>query len=166
MKGAFIVAVVAALCAPSAMCATSDPAAEKASFNDKVVSSTVKLMAKTYVMTTDLEKLKRKHTAQIKSMDDETFSVMYANSLGVIYESPRMKEKFNVPEDMDREEAVKFIQGLDKNKLCGMIDAVPDSVIAARFRRFMARRMDAMKGMDLTKRVQYAWNSLVGRIEK
>lgn len=165
MRTALISAVAVFLCASSAFGASSG-SQEKTGFNDTVIASTVKLTAKTYVLTTDIEKLKRKHIGQINSMDDETFSVMYANTLGVMCESPRVKAKFGVPDDMGREDAIKLIQGLDKNKLCGMIDAIPDSVIAARFKRFMARRMDAMKGMDLTKRIQYAWSSLVDRIEK
>jgi hypothetical protein len=162
----FLLWVMVAVMAGPACAAGAPGTEEKTGFGDRVISSSIKLMAKTYVMTTDLEKLKRKHITQMRQMDDEEFYVRYANTLGVIDESAPLRKICGIGGNLDRAGWEKLVAGLDKNKLYKMIDAVPDEVIAARFRRFMARRMEAMKNMDLTKRIQYAWNSLVGRIEK
>jgi hypothetical protein len=137
-------------------------AENKENFGDRVVGSSIKLMAKTYVLTADLEKLKRTHTARIDGMDDESFRFAYGRTIAVVEASPRLRNEAGL---MDRRRARELIAGLDKKKLCRMVDDVPDAVIAAQFRDFMARRMDRMKGMDLTKRIQYAWSSFVKRME-
>ncbi len=139
---------------------------EKTPFDDRMIGSSVKLMAKAYILTADIEKLKKHHAARIRGMDDDSFRVQYANTLGVIEESPGLRERFGLGAYMDREAMVATVEGLNKDKLYKMIDAVPDKVISSRFKRFMARRGDQMRGMDVPARVQYAWRSLVGRIEK
>lgn len=138
----------------------------KAGLDDRVIGSTVKLMAKAYVLAADVEKLKRKHIAQIREMDDDTFYASYANTLGVIAESPEICRSLAFVRPITREQVIERIAALDKKRLCGMVDAIPDAVIARRFKRFMARRMDEMRTMDPVKRIRYAWNSLVGRIER
>lgn len=167
---AFIAARHAALalvvvCALSAVC-NAQTGAEKPGFQETVIGSSFKLMAKTYVLTTDLEKLKKKHITQIQSSGEDEFRFIYAKTLGVIAESPRLKSDFGLDAYMDRDGAVDKLKGLNKDRLCRMIDAVPDSVIASRVASFMARRVDEMKGMDLTQRISHVWNSFRQRLER
>jgi hypothetical protein len=94
--------------------AASEPGADgKAGFGDRVISSSIKLMAKTYVMTTDIEKLKRKHIAQMRQMDDEEFYVKYANTLGVIDESAPLRTMCGIEGDINRAGWEKLVTGLD-----------------------------------------------------
>jgi hypothetical protein len=133
---------------------------------DKMIASSVRVMAKTYVRTTNLKKLKRTHIERIKQQDDDTFHTYYTHTLDVIKNSPRLKGEFALDENMSRQQAMERLQKIDKDTLCRIIDAVPDSVIAVRFRAYTASRNDELKGKDVTQRIETGWKSIQQRLEK
>jgi hypothetical protein len=157
----FIVALAAVAVFPGFAAAGNAP-----SMSDKIVGSTMKILAKAYVTTVNLPRLKAKHIERISKMDEQSFRVSYARTLGVIRESPLLKSKFGLNENMGRAEAMERLQAIDKNTLCRMIDAVPDTVISARFRSFASRRDDAMRGMETPKKIETGWKSFQQRIEQ
>jgi hypothetical protein len=99
-------------------------------------------------------------------MDEGTFRTYYASTLRVIRDSPKLKAEFGLDPEMDRAEASAQLQKMRKKTLYRVIDAIPDEVIAARFREYVAHHDDEFKGKDLPKEIEIGWKSLQQRLEK
>ena len=137
-----------------------------AAVSEWIVSSTFKALAKAYIFAVDLEKVKKSNIEKISQMDDDSFRWKYSTMLRMIGESPALKKDFSLDWMMDRREAVRQIEGLTKDRLNSMVDAVPDKVIVTEFSRVMSAKMDEMKGKDLTARISHVWDSITRKIGK
>lgn len=146
--------------------AGAQSAQDKTSFSEKAAGAAFKALAKGYCMTVDLEKLKKVNIRKIGALDEESFRWEYAELLQVIAQSPALEKKFSISYTMDRREAIRQLKGLTRGRLAGMIDAVPDKVIAYHFSRFMSERMDEARDMDLGGQIHHAWDSVVKKIER
>jgi len=160
-----VVCVAAAAIIFSAVIARAQQA-EKESFGEAAVGTTLKVMAKAYVTTMDLKKLKKRHTERIEKMDEQSFQAAYNNTLTIVRYSPKLRSDFGLADDLGREEALERLRKLDKKTLCRMIDAVPDKVLIAKFKAFSSRHSDELAGKDTAAQLQAGWKSFTTRLEK
>ncbi len=147
--------------APSVKAANAERT--KTAANEKMVGRTIKILAKTYVRTINLARLKQTHIQRIQGLDDEEYRKTYAYTLALIAESPRLKQEFGLSEEMGRLEAIARLERIDKRTLYRMIDAVPDHVIFKRFSAYMSRSNDELKEGDITKRIEVGWKTFQER---
>lgn len=140
--------------------------AEKESFGEAAVGTTLKVMAKTYVTAMDLKKFKKRHAERIEQMDEQSFRAAYNNTLTIVKYSPKLRSDFGLAEDLGREEALERLRKLDKKTLCRMIDAVPDKTLIAKFKAFSSRHSDELAGKDIAAQLQIGWKSFTTRLEK
>ena len=140
--------------------------AEKESFGEAAVGTTLKVMAKAYVTAMDLKKFTKRHAERIGKMDEQSFQAAYNNTLTIVRYSPKLRSDFGLADDLGREEALERLRKLDKQALCRMIDAVPDKVLIAKFKAFNSRHSDELAGKDTAARLQAGWKSFTTRLEK
>lgn len=138
----------------------------KISLQDKIIGSTFKSLAKTFVLASDLENLKRSNIDKINRMDEEKFRKRYARLYEVIKELPAsFQVKYGFKEDMTKEEAVKTITSFNKKKMCRMIDSVPEAVIAAEFKRYLNAKQKELQKYNIAEQVKYFWSKQIQKME-
>jgi hypothetical protein len=141
-------------------------AAENASVEAKVIGATFKTLAKAYVATTDIEKLKVKKIQRIESMNEEWFAEKYAEIYPDIRKMPpAIPKKYGVTERMTQAQAIRIIRTLDKKKLYEIIDNVPDAVIAEKFNE-QFREDGTAEHVSLQDKIARAWDKLLIKINQ
>lgn len=136
-------------------------AEERSETADRIVGTTFKALAKAFVLATDIDKLKQNNIARLEKMDGEKFKKRYAE----VYEATEglpaeLKLSYGITEEMPKEQAIKDIKSLDKKKLYGLIDAIPDAIIARQFEQYLSEtKQDFMKS-NLVEQVTKFWNKL------
>ncbi|MGE5309290.1 MAG: hypothetical protein ACM3OC_09405 [Deltaproteobacteria bacterium] len=139
---------------------------KKGAFGEAAVGGALKILAKTYVNTTNIKKLAKRHIKRIEKMDEETFQAYYGRTLSVIKASPRLTTDFGVPAYLTREAALDQLRQVNKEKLCRMIDAVPDKVVIEQFKSFSSRHSEELTGKDAVGKAQIGWKTFQERLEK
>jgi len=136
-------------------------AQEKVSVEDKAVGSIFKGLAKTYVTVTDINKLKKNNIDELNKMDAERFQKRYAGIYAVIKDwPPALKNKYKVTADMTKDQAIKNIESVNKEKICEMIDSTPDTIIAKRFKKYMDENNRGAQKSSLPEQVNRFWNKI------
>ena len=139
-------------------------AEEKASAQDRIIGSTFKTLAKAFVATVDINKLKKNNIDKLNKMDEGKFKKHYVKVYGVIKDLPdNLKARYLVAEDFTKEEAIKDIKSLDKKKLYEIIDSIPDTIIAQQFRQYLAKQADRIQKSNLAQQINKLWNKIIGR---
>ena len=103
----------------------------------KVIGYMFRALAKGLVATSDINSLKTSNIAKINKMSQENFHARYMDVYEHIYDCRFFTENYGLHEDMTKAEAIEKIRSLDKDKLYAIVDAVPDTLIASEFNRFM-----------------------------
>ena len=107
-------------------------------FGDYAIASSIKTMAKAYVQTADLEKLKAKHLKSLSRMTELRFHRHYAQIYNFLKGIPlSVREEYGLKQDMTKEEALKEIRRVDKNDLFSIINVIPDEVIVKAVRNYL-----------------------------
>jgi rhamnose utilization protein RhaD (predicted bifunctional aldolase and dehydrogenase) len=141
-------------------------AAENASVESKMVGATFKTLAKAYVATTDIEKLKAKKIQRIESMSEEWFAEKYDEVYPDIRKMPpSILKKYRVTEQLNKAQAIRIIRTLDKKKLYEIIDNVPDAVIAQKFNEQFGEDGSA-EHVSLQDRIARAWDKFLVKINQ
>jgi len=139
--------------------------AEKTAWDDKLIAGSFKAMAKAFVATTDVKKLKEANIEKFSKMNEERFRKRYAEAYPVIKElPPKLKERYGIAETMSKEQAVKNIRSLDKKKMYELIDAVPDKAIAKEFKDYLKEQKTAAQESDVMTQIRNLWNKTAARI--
>ncbi len=132
----------------------------------RVIGGTFKTLARGYVVTADIEKLKAGKIARIEHMRDDWFAEKYAELYEVIKGMPlKIRTRYGVTEHLTRAQAVRIIRGLDKGKLYEIIDNVPDRLIAEQFNEQL-RRDEKGNGGSLQDKIGRMWGRAVAAISK
>ncbi|PIU83702.1 MAG: hypothetical protein COS68_02655 [Elusimicrobia bacterium CG06_land_8_20_14_3_00_38_11] len=114
-------------------------AEEKSGWGDTVIGFTFKTLSKSYLAAADINKLKKNGINKLLKMSDEKFRKRYAEVYAVIKDlPPPVRTKYGLTEKMTKKQAIKSLAGLDKKQIYEIINAVPNSVIAERFREAVA----------------------------
>jgi hypothetical protein len=135
-------------------------AADNATFQEYVVGSTFKTMAKAYIAAADLAALKEKNIRRIEGMKASWFERQYAEVYDIIRDLPaKIREKYHLRPVMSKAEVIAVIRALDKKAVNEIIDAVPDKAIAAQ----LARNSEETTGekADLMRRITQVWDKIV-----
>jgi hypothetical protein len=133
---------------------------------DRLISSTFKTLAKTYISTTDFNSLKKNTLARLTQLDTEAFHQKYPRTLQVISDSPALKKQFGLNPGMSVGQAMLFIRSLDKKKVSAMIDAVPDQVVARHVMEDMASATKSVNSKNIGDQVAAVWSNLQDRLDR
>ena len=145
-------------------------AQEKVSGEDKMIGATFKGLAKAYITVTDIDKLKKDKIDELNKMDTEKFQKRYARIYVIIKDWPSaLKSKYNITEDMPKDQAIKNLESLNRGAIYEMIDSTPDTIIAERYRQYLAEEKQAAPGTQktgLAEQVTMVWNKILERFNK
>lgn len=140
-------------------------AEDKASPSEALIGSTFKILAKAFVATTDIEKIKKENIAKLNKMDEEKFRARYAEVYQVIKSlPPGLKAEYAISPEMTRQQAIKDIKSFNKQKLYLMIDSVPDTIIARQFRQYLSQQGQAAKGDNLIGQINRVWSRITAKV--
>ncbi len=102
----------------------------KASLYDLVVGGTIKNLAKIYVKTSNLPKLKAKYIKTIANMREDKFQKYYGKFLVVYKQLPAdLKQAYVFTDNADKKEVIEKIQRVKKRDLMVIISKVPSEFI-------------------------------------
>jgi len=132
---------------------------------DKVIASTFKMLAKGFVFTVDLNKLKQENIARISAMKDEKYKRRYLKAFTLMEELPAgILEQYGLSENMTKEAAIKAVNRLNKEKVYILIDNVPDALIAREFRRYLSSVKQDIKESSLIAQINSFWDKTVKKM--
>lgn len=127
-----------------------------ASISDKLISETLKIMARATLAIVDLDNLKRINIEKIKKQDDAKFKQELARLCAEIENSP-LEGAFGIRRDLTKKEAMRIIWHLKKNQLYGFIDSVPDSFIAQRLRAYFTQHKISLTKDNIITNLNTYW---------
>jgi len=137
-------------------------AKEKTNVGDKIIGSTVKTLAKAFVLTINVNALKKKNIDELNKMDEKEFRKRYADVFKIINKLPaELKVKYELTETMTKEQAIKNLESLNKNKIYGAIDSIPDEFIVEKFKVYLKRKKQEAQKSNLFEEVKKFWNEIV-----
>lgn len=129
---------------------------------EALVGMAVKSIAKGYIATADLEKLKETNIAKIENMDDKEFKTKYRKIYTELNEIPEdVRNDYGFTEDMEKKTAIEQMRSATKNDLYRIIDSIPDSYIKKHFDAYIAEKHKRLSMQSLMR----FWDDLKGRIE-
>lgn len=111
--------------------------AETATIKQKVVSKTIKIVARIAVATTNIEKTKKRIVNKLRLMGDEQFRARYDKFYELVNDIPQdLKSIYKVTSAMTREQMIENIQSMDKKKIYEIISSIPDKTVAELFNEY------------------------------
>ena len=117
--------------------------------SDHVIAATIKTLAKGFVQTMDVEKMKAKQTQAILKMDDVKFHKRFIEISDVLKDlPPDLRAQYGFKENMTQEDVVTKIQNLDKKTLITMINGVPDQLIIKQLKVYLRQTAYQVKDFD------------------
>lgn len=126
---------------------------------DKVIGSTFKTLAKTFVVMSDIDKIKKSNLARLNKMKPDKFKKQYAKAYVALRDLPDdIKATYKITEDMSKEQAIINSESLDKQKIYEIIDAIPDAVISGEFKKYLSSRGEEVRNSGLVEQVTKFWN--------
>lgn len=140
-------------------------AEERVSIEDKLVSSTLKVLAKAFVAIVDIDKLKKNNIDKLNKMDKDKFEKRYAKVYRVIEGLPyKLKVKYGVTGHMVKEIAIKNIASLDKKTIYEIIDLIPDRIIADQFKQYLHKEKAQTQNRSLIEQVNGFWDKMIRKV--
>lgn len=137
-------------------------AEEKSRIEDKIIGSTFKTLAKAFVVTVDINKLKQVNIDKIKRIDEEKFRKRYIALYRVVKDLPfPLKASYKITEHMTKEQAEQIIDSLDKQKIYRIIDAVPDRIIVDQFRQYLGSAKQKLQRTNIVEQINKLWNKII-----
>lgn len=131
------------------------------SIEDRLISYTFKTIAKTFVSTVDINKLKEGNIKKLDKMNEEKFRARYIKAYAVMEKCTFLAVRYGINEKIDKAQAIGIIRALDKGAIYEIIDAIPDTVIAVQFRRYIYRKRQEITGKNLFERIDQVWNRVI-----
>lgn len=126
-------------------------AGELETLREKLIGSTVKTFAKTYIATTNLKKFKEKNIKKLNKMDEQKFQRVYNKIYQeMMKDLPQsLKDSWGVEEQMTRAKAIERINSFkNKRQIYRLINAIPNPMIA---RHYQKHREEFKKNMKEKK---------------
>jgi hypothetical protein len=144
--------------------AKHSPANESAQV--KIIGYTFRLLAKGIVAASDINSLKAKNMEKLNKMSRESFHARYLDIYEHLYEVPFFTKNYGLNKDTTKEEVMEKIKGLDKDKLYAAVDALPDTLIANEFNRFMFKNKQAVPNSADKKGFLDSLNQMLDYLKK
>jgi len=137
-------------------------AQENISIEDRIIGSTFKVLAKGYVAITDINKLKENNIRRLNKMDEEKFQRHYVKTYPVIRDLPlSFKARYKISEHMTKQEVIQDIEELDKEKIYGIIDSLPDAFIANNFKQYLNKQRQKIQNSNIVGQINYCWDKII-----
>ncbi len=134
------------------------------SFSDKIIGSTFKIMAKTFVKTVNMDKLKSVNIAKLQKMSDDKFAKKNLKVYEFTKDLPLdLKEKYCVSDHMTRQQAIDNINSLDKKEVYALINKIPNTLIATKFRQYVNNSRQKVVDSNLVGYIKNMWSGFAGR---
>ncbi|MFA4888206.1 MAG: hypothetical protein WC628_01345 [Candidatus Omnitrophota bacterium] len=131
------------------------------SAGEKLIGSTFKTLAKAFVASADIEKIKADNLRKIRKMPQEKFQRRYDKIYQVIKDLPdTLKKQYNISENLSREEAISLIQPLNKEGLYKIIDAITDSFITCQFLAYLRETKQKLQQNDFIQQIHRFWKKI------
>jgi len=147
--------------------ATSLFAEERVDFKDKLIASTFKTLAKTFVSTVDLDNLKRDNIRRINKMNEAKFRKKFTEIYAIIKDLPiSIKLEYGIREDMTKEQVVKEIGSLNKAAIYRLIDQIPDTFITSQFRNYLVRGKQEIQQNNLAAQISKVWDKMTSNAKE
>jgi hypothetical protein len=109
----------------------------QASVYDLVVGGTIKNLAKIYVKTTNLSKLKAKYIQVITNMKEERFQKNYRKFFVVYKQLPtNLQQDYVFNENATKSEVINMIDRVNKRDIMKIINKVPCEFITKQTRQY------------------------------
>lgn len=138
-------------------------AQERNSFTDNIIGSTFKTLAKAFVSTVDLEKLKKENIEKLNKMDEIKFRKHYMRLYKVIKDCPLVRDSYGLNEGLTRDEAVGKINSLERIKIYEILDSIPNSFIASQFRLYLSERKQEIQKSNIMLQIREFWGRMILR---
>jgi len=139
----------------------------KSDIEDKIIASTFKSIAKAYIMVVDLKQFKKDKIAMLQKMEEDKFRKRYAKTYAVMSELPKeLKNAYGIDENMNKEQAIRKINSLNKKKIYGIIDGVPDELIAKHFKQYLAKRKQTVQNDNIIGQIKDFWDRAIDNSNK
>ena len=134
---------------------------------DKIIAATFKTLAKAYVATANLEKIKKTQMSHLEGMDNDKFQKRFNKIQATLSPLPAsFKSKYGLKDQMTKEEVIMEIEKLDKKRISQMIEETPDSFIAFQFKKYLNDFKQDTKESDWVKKIHEFWESIIPKAEK
>ncbi|MDE2027274.1 MAG: hypothetical protein KGK03_07300 [Candidatus Omnitrophica bacterium] len=109
----------------------------QASLYDLIVGGTIKTLAKVYVKTSNLPKLKAKYIKKISGMREDKFRKYYMKFFVVYQQLPsNLKQTYAFTEKTTRSQVIRMINGVNKRDILTVINKVPTEFIVRQTRYY------------------------------
>ncbi len=133
---------------------------------ERVIGSTIKNLAKAYILVADIDKLKKSNVAKLEKMTDAQFYQRYFRVYEIIRDLPQeTKSLYGVNEQMTRLDVIAKVSAWDKDTIRGFITAIPDKVITDHFKNYLKRKRIALQKSSLAQQAQAFWERAKREIE-
>lgn len=135
-------------------------------FMDKVIGSTFRGLARTFVAMTDINKLRDNSITKVEKMSDGKFNKKYAKAYDILKDLPEdIKLQYAITEQMTRQQAIANMKNLNKKEMYKLINAIPNNLIAnAFYSNFKQENNVTVKKETMVERVENAWQSMMQRV--
>jgi len=139
-------------------------AEETPNLGDKLIASTFKTLAKTFVASADMDKLKTENIRKLNKMNEAKFRKRYAKVYATVKELPiQMRLKYGITEAMTKEQAVRSIESVNKPDIYRLIDNIPDAFIVVEFRQYLSRTKQQIQDNNSITQVKKLWGKMIAK---
>ncbi len=135
------------------------------SLEDKIISYAFKGIARAFVSVVDIDKLKKSNIEKLNNMKEEKFKKQYALAYKVIKECDFLASNYGMREDMAKLETIRKIESLDKKEIYGIIEAIPDTVIATQFKNYLSGRKQDLEKYNIFEQINKVWGKIIQKAQ-
>jgi hypothetical protein len=126
-----------------------------------LVGGTIKNLAKVFVKTSNLPKLKTKYINKIATMRDDKFRKYYTKFYVVYKQLPvDLKESYVFTENATKAEIVAMIKKVDKRDLLVIIDKIPSEFIVDQTKHYSRPKGKGQEPVD----ERYLWKRIIEKV--
>lgn len=134
--------------------------------SDQVIGSAFKALAKTFVVTLNIDSFKKANAEKLHRMNEGKFEKKMRMVAPYIAHLPvSLRKKSGLKTAMTRKEALEGLSLVTKPMLVEIIEAIPNSVIAGTFRQYQGTSDKKTEGNVLTQ-INGVWNKAMENSKK
>ena len=136
----------------------------KGSLYDFVVGGTIKNLAKLYVKTSNLPKLKAKYIKKIEGMREDKFQKYYLKFFIVYKQLPvDLKQAYTFPENATKSQVIEKIDHVKKRDLIIIISKVPSEFIVKQTKTYSHSPQDQLPGHGPVNEM-FLWRRIIQKV--
>lgn len=137
---------------------------EKSGVADKLIGSSFKTLARAFLATANIEKLKKDNIDKLNRKDEEKFRKQYVKVYRVARKCPVVTQRYGLAKELTKEEAIEKIKNIKKKDLYDALNDIPDKVIADQFRQYFSERKQAVEESNIAVQVNQLWSKMMDSI--